>query len=220
MSQDVLQCPECDARLRPARLPEPGQRVRCPKCGTTFAAEARHEAIRRDDDRDHEDERPRARSASRRDDRDEEEDYRPRRRRKKSGGGLLWLWVGIGGVVLVGLVVVLILVLRSVGGGATKSKLVGRWEHVGTGLSVAQILEFTEDGKFRLGGRSPLDGKESIMEFGSYKVSGKKATIKIGERSHLSINSQRITEIEVELVGDDEIRVKYLSYDEKYRKVK
>jgi len=166
----------------------------------------------------------RAGRTRRRDDWEDEDDRpRPRRRRSRSRAGL-WVGLGIGGVALVGLVVVLIVVLSGSsksGPGETQKKLVGKWERVGGDPKASRhFLEFTDKGVFRLGHHDTVRHEDSLMEFGTYKVSGSKATVKIGERSNLSINGQRIQELDAELLNDDELQLKYLSSVEKYRKVK
>lgn len=43
MAVSKLVCPECDTVLRPAKPLAAGKKVKCPKCGTTFAARAEEE---------------------------------------------------------------------------------------------------------------------------------------------------------------------------------
>jgi len=166
----------------------------------------------------------RAGRTRRRDDWEDEDDRpRPRRRRSRSRAGL-WVGLGIGGVALVGLVVVLIVVLSGSsksGPGETQKKLVGKWERVGGNPTASMhSLEFSDTGIFRLGHHDTVQKRDWLMEFGSYKVSGSKATIRISQTSTLSINGNRIQELDAELLSDDELQLKYLSSVEKYRKVK
>jgi hypothetical protein len=126
----------------------------------------------------------------------------------------LWVGLGIGGVALVALAVVLVvLVSKASKGGAAGKKFVGRWERVGGSMPTLQLVEFGEDGVFRQGHPGWL------MPFGNYKVSGTRATIKGSDRANVSINGQRILELEAELLGDGQLQLKCLSTTDKYRKV-
>jgi len=157
------------------------------------------------------------------DDWDEDEDDRPRRRRRKSRSRTgLWIGLGVGGVVLVGLMVTLLVILLSGSKGTseTQKKLVGKWERVGGGVPVLQLLEFTDTGIFRQGHPATGTQQEWLVEFGSYQVSGSKVTIQISRTSTISINGQRIQELEAELLSDDELQLKYLATVDKYRRVK
>lgn len=120
----VIQCPDCETRLRLAKPPAAGQKVRCPQCGLAFVpelpAEEPQELPEREAPRPHlprpgrdEDDgrRPARKPAANRrprDEDDDDDDYdRPRRRKKKqaAGGGaglVIGLVAGIGAVFLLG----------------------------------------------------------------------------------------------------------------------
>ena len=130
MPLTVIQCPDCDAKLK-AKTPSAPRKVRCPKCATIFQVGGDEEELpeldaddeaprktkarrrRQDDDDNDEVESPRK---SRRRQNDDEEDESPRSRRRQTDDedddgeeaparpATLQLWLGVGSLALAGVV--------------------------------------------------------------------------------------------------------------------
>lgn len=162
---------------------------------------------RREDDDDVEP-RPRKR---RRDDKDE----RPRKRKKAKSRLGLWIGLGVGGLVLIGGIVLLIVLLA--GKGAAQAAFSGKWERVdppkGAG-EAGKYLEFSKDGVFRVG------GPDFMMPFGPYTLSGKQAMMKTSETTKLGLGGERVMSMRATLTGDDELTLTFLTFTEKYRRMK
>lgn len=146
----------------------------------------------------------------------------PRRRKKKAKSRLgLWIGLGAGGAALIALVVVLIVVLNSNSSGSgspgspSVNSIVGRWERADGKIGSLRILDFGKDGVFR---QIMPDG--GPLEFGTYFFRGKTGTVTIGDRSRISINGKEIRSMEVELLNDNELQLRYLEVADKYRRMK
>jgi hypothetical protein len=59
-----------------------------------------------------------------------------------------------------------------------------------------------------------------MMRFGPYSISDKQALIKTSETSKLELGRERVMSMRATLTGEDEMTLTFLTYTEKYRRMK